>query len=107
MMATEVNHPSEPMGDFELPPLAAKATQHRKEVSWSVSTVPNGGKMTEIQLFPVEYQISANLSILNVLKKALTMFLATDPSVYIVSRVLTAMVLCRRPKTLITCQSRL
>jgi hypothetical protein len=86
-MASADNPPSTTTGAFELPPSAATAIQNRKEVSWSPTTSQQDGKTTEIRLFPVKYQIQANLSILTVLKKTLLMFQATDSAVYIVSRV--------------------
>jgi hypothetical protein len=86
-MATAPTIPADTTGAFELLPSAATATQNRKEVTWTSGTVENTAKTVELRLFPVKYQITAHLSILEVLKTTLTMFLATDPTVYIVSRV--------------------
>jgi hypothetical protein len=44
-------------------------------------------KMTEIRLFPVKLQVTSHLSIITVIKECLTRFLATDPTVYIVSHI--------------------
>jgi hypothetical protein len=86
-MATAPTLPVDTTGAFELPPSAATATQNRKEVTWTSGTVENSAKTVELRLFPVKYQITAHLIMIEVLKTTLKMFLATDPTVYIVSRV--------------------
>jgi hypothetical protein len=85
-MTTDANPPSATMGEFELPPSAAMATQNRKEVTWTGTTNEKAVKTTEIRLFPVKYQIEAHLSVSTVLKTTMNMFLASDPAFHLVSR---------------------
>jgi hypothetical protein len=85
-MTTAPNPPSAKMGEFELPPSAAVATQNRKEVTWTGTTNEKGVKTIEIRLFPVKYQIAAHLSVSTVLKTTMKMFLASDPAFHMVSR---------------------
>jgi hypothetical protein len=85
-MTTDANSPSATMGEFELPPSAAIATQNRKEVTWTGTTNEKAVKTTEIRLFPVKYQIALHLSVSTVLKTTMKMFLASDPAFHLVSR---------------------
>jgi hypothetical protein len=70
-----------------MPPSAAVATDHRNKVTWTSKTKENAAPTVEIRTFPVKYEASSNLSIVNVLKTTLTMFAKTDPVVSITSRV--------------------
>jgi hypothetical protein len=86
-MTTAPNTPAPSEGAFEMPPSAAVATDHRNKVTWTSKTKENAAPTVEIRTFPVKYEASANLSIVNVLKTTLTMFAKTDPVVAITSRV--------------------
>jgi hypothetical protein len=86
-MMTAPSTPAPSEGAFEMPPSAAAATDHRNKVTWTSKTKANAAPTVEIRTFPVKYEASANLSIINVLKTTLTMFAKTDPVVSISSPV--------------------
>jgi hypothetical protein len=86
-MTKDKDGPPATMGDFDRPPSAVMAYTNRKEVSWTATTSQKSAKTTEIRLFPVKYQVTSHLSMINVLKMTMTMFLGTDPAFYMVSRV--------------------
>ena len=85
-MASIPNPPSEPTGEFELPPSDAIAAQSRKEVSWSPTPGENEQEMIEKRKVAIKYEIAATLSVKVVLKETITMFHATDESFMLVSK---------------------